>query len=80
MQTDRVHRNTEVKLNATPEPISVSVSDACRAIGIGRTKFYELLKEPDCPIQTVQIGSRTLVKWESLKRLIEGGVPAKVAA
>jgi hypothetical protein len=61
-------------LNNQPEPLAVSVSDACRAIGIGRTKFYEMCKQPGTPIETVQLGARTLVKWSSLKRLIEGDV------
>lgn len=67
-------------MNTSIEPISVSVTDACRAIGIGRTKFYELLREPDSPIETVQIGTRTLVKWDSLKRLIHGTASMTIAA
>ena len=52
------------------EPISVSVADACRAIGLGRTKFYELIDSNQ--VETVKLGTRTLVKYDSLKRLIHG--------
>jgi excisionase family DNA binding protein len=50
------------------ERITVSVSDACCLVGIGRTKLYELLKNKQ--IQTVKIGRRTLVKVSSLQALV----------
>lgn len=57
-------------MNATVEPISVSIEDGRRAIGVGRTKFYELID--DGQVETIKLGTRTLVKWDSLKRLIHG--------
>jgi excisionase family DNA binding protein len=56
--------------NAFPEPIAYSVADACRAIGIKKTKLYSLLK--DGQLQARRIGGRTLIPATSLRRLIEG--------
>jgi excisionase family DNA binding protein len=60
------------------DPISVTVPEACRLVGLGRTKLYELIDEGR--IETTTIGSRRLVRYASLKRLIEGAASAKVAA
>lgn len=51
--------------------LSVSVIDACRLLGIGRTKLYELISSQE--IQSFSIGRRRLVKVASLQALIEGG-------
>jgi excisionase family DNA binding protein len=50
-------------------PICLSIDDAARSIGIGRTKLYELIKAGD--IATLKIGRRTLVRTESLHSLVE---------
>ena len=55
---------------AYPEPISYSVADACRVIGIKKTKLYALLK--DGQLEARRIGGRTLIPAASLRRLIEG--------
>lgn len=60
------------------EPLSLTVPDACRAIGLGRTKLYELIESGQ--VETIKIGARTLVKYDSLKRLIAGSEPVKAAA
>ena len=54
-------------------PISVTVPNALNITGLGRTKFYELIAEGR--IKTLKIGTRTLVVYESLRALIEGGAP-----
>ena len=56
-------QNTEQKSN----PITVPVNEALRLIGIGRTKFYELVNNGT--IKTIQIGSRRLVIYKSLEEL-----------
>lgn len=46
-----------------------SIPDAARALGIGRSKVYSLISEH--LLDTVSIGSRRLVKVESIRRLVE---------
>jgi hypothetical protein len=47
-------------------PLLVPVADGFRAIGVGRTKGYELIGSG--AIEAVKIGARTLLKVESLRR------------
>ena len=56
----------------TPQvaPITVRIPDACRMIGIGRSKMYELIQEGR--IEIVKLGTSTLVVVESLNALITG--------
>lgn len=49
-------------------PITVRIPDACRMIGIGRSKMYELIQEGR--IETVKLGTSTLVVVESLITLV----------
>ena len=57
-------QNTEQKSN----PITVTVEEALRLIGIKRTFFYSLLK--DGKIKTIKIGNRRLVIYTSLEELV----------
>lgn len=52
-----------------PDIILCSISDATKALGIGRTKFYELLASGD--LESIQIGTRRLVKMDSIKEFID---------
>jgi excisionase family DNA binding protein len=54
------------------KPITVTVATALAVTGLGRTKFYQLVK--DGRIRTVAIGRRTLVIFADLEKLAE--VPA----
>jgi excisionase family DNA binding protein len=47
--------------------LTCSVDEACEAVGLGRTKFYELLNGG--AVQSVLVGRRRLVNVSSLKRL-----------
>lgn len=49
------------------EPVSVTIDDACKALGIKRTKIYELINAGH--LRTLKIGRRTLVKTESIRDL-----------
>lgn len=49
-------------------PYSLSIADACRSIGIGRTKLYELISEGR--LETVKIGRRTLILTRSVEALV----------
>ena len=53
------------------EPITVRIPVAVRMTGIGRSKLYELIKAGE--VETVKIGTATLVKVASLHRLVERG-------
>jgi len=51
------------------QPLTVRIPIAMRMTGIGRSKLYQLIKARE--IETVKIGSSTLIPVESLRRLIE---------
>ncbi len=51
------------------EAISTTIAGACQASGLGKSKLYELISAGK--IDTVKVGRRTLVKVESLRRLLE---------
>jgi excisionase family DNA binding protein len=51
------------------EPIVTSVNGAAKALSLGRTSIYALIKEGR--LETVKMGRRTLVKTDSIRRLIE---------
>lgn len=55
----------------TPSPDAelVSVNETLALLGIGRTKLYELLNADT--LASVKIGRRTLIRRESVRRLIE---------
>lgn len=57
------------------KPITVTVPTALAVTGLGRTKFYELVKEGR--IRTVAIGRRTLVIFADLEKLAEAGPSGK---
>lgn len=51
------------------EPLTVRIPVAIQLTGIGRSKLYELIKSGD--LETVKIGTATLVTMASLRRLVE---------
>ena len=55
------------------EQLTVSVSAAAKALGLGRTSIYALIKQNR--IETIKIGRRTLVPTSSLRRLINHEEP-----
>lgn len=52
-------------------PLAYRVKHFCSTIGLGKTKFYELLR--DGKIKTVIIGGRRLVPAEEAQRLVREG-------
>lgn len=56
--------------------LAYSVSDACRVLGIGRTRFYQLIAEGK--IEARQCGGRTLIPADSLRNFIAYLPPAPI--
>ena len=50
------------------ERLTCSVAEACTAVGLSRSKIYELIAGG--AVETVLIGRRRLVRVPSLKRLL----------
>jgi excisionase family DNA binding protein len=61
-------------MNATAqiEPLTVTVPEALRLTGLGRTSLYRLIEEKK--LRRVKIGSRTLIDFGSIKELVESQV------
>ena len=55
-------------------PVSMSVNDACRYIGVGRTKLYDLIGSGEVPV--IKIGRRTLVLTDA----VDGFIARQIAA
>jgi excisionase family DNA binding protein len=51
------------------EPLAVSINDTVRMLGIGRTSIYRMIK--DGRLEAFNLGRRTLVRVESIRRLVE---------
>lgn len=49
-------------------PITMSVKSACDFLGIGKTSLYQLIGAGS--LDVVKLGRRTLIKTDSLVRLI----------
>jgi excisionase family DNA binding protein len=68
-----VHGNESQGLQMTHrnniEPLTLTINDACKALGIGRTSLYELINEGK--LETVIIAGRRLVPVTAIRALIE---------
>lgn len=53
-------------------PATVSVADAARAIGVSRSQFYDLVRNGQCPVSFLKVGTIRIVT-ASLIRLLEDG-------
>jgi excisionase family DNA binding protein len=62
----------------SPQTISVSITDACKLIGAGRSIVYELIGKQH--IHAVKLGRRTLIPVASLQAYIAGLPTAKIKA
>lgn len=52
------------------KPIAIRIPVAVKMTGIGRTRLYELIRDKE--IETVKLGTSTLVLVDSLRNFIEG--------
>jgi excisionase family DNA binding protein len=65
--------------NAGPAPLlAVTISEACRITGIGKTTLYGLIADGKLPLRRIR--NRSVIPFDDLKRLIETGVPDEAAA
>jgi excisionase family DNA binding protein len=58
---------------ASPLPLCVRVNVAARMIGIGRTKFYELISNGE--VEVIKLGTATLITTASLNAMIARKLP-----
>lgn len=52
------------------EPIATSINDTAKALSLGRTSVYALIREGR--LETVKLGRRTLVRIASIRKLLDG--------
>jgi excisionase family DNA binding protein len=50
------------------DPITVTVENAKKALGVGHTTIYRLINEGQ--LSTVKIGRRTLIRTDSIRALV----------
>jgi excisionase family DNA binding protein len=56
---------------ASDAPLAYQVAQFCKAVGLGKTKFYELVR--DGKIKTVVVGGRRLIPADEVHRLVREG-------
>ena len=50
------------------EMLAVSINDTAKSLGLGRTSIYAMIA--DGRLEAFKLGRRTLVKAESIRRLV----------
>jgi excisionase family DNA binding protein len=70
---ERAMRPMPSRPTADLSPITLRIADACRITGIGRSKFYELIKTGE--IGVIKVGAITLVPMTSIDALLARGCP-----
>jgi excisionase family DNA binding protein len=52
------------------ERLAYSINDTAKALSLGRTSIYAMIA--DGRLEAFKLGRRTLIKAESIRRLLEG--------
>ncbi len=65
-------------MNTSDTILAYGVSDACAAMGLGKTKLYALIAEGR--IEARQCGGRTLIPADSLRAFVANLPPAPIRA
>jgi excisionase family DNA binding protein len=55
--------------DSNPLPLCVRVNVAAQMIGIGRTKFYQLISDGE--VEVIKVGNATLITTASLSAFVE---------
>lgn len=71
------HRTQLLNTSALYEPLTVPILDACRMVGVGRTKMHEMMAAGE--VRAVRIAGRTLIDVASLRALVGAAEPWKPA-
>jgi excisionase family DNA binding protein len=53
----------------TDTPLTISIAEACKATGIGRTSIYSAIKQGE--LRAVKFAGRTLIRTEDLKAFVD---------
>lgn len=61
------HQSSDANERHT-DPLTVTVNEASRLLGVGRTKVNELMRAGD--LESFMIGRRRLITMESIRRLV----------
>lgn len=51
------------------DPLAISIDETTKVLGLGRTSIYGMIA--DGRLETFKLGRRTLVKTDSIRRLVE---------
>jgi excisionase family DNA binding protein len=51
------------------EALAASINDTAKALSLGRTSIYALIREGK--LEAFKLGRRTLIKVDSIRRLLE---------
>ena len=52
------------------EPLALSINDAAKALSLGRTSIYAMIG--DGRLDAFKLGRRTLIRMESIRRVVAG--------
>jgi excisionase family DNA binding protein len=57
------------------EPLALSINDAAKALSLGRTSIYAMIG--DGRLEAFKLGRRTLIRMESIRRIVAGTTEGK---
>ena len=60
--------------NCNNPPLLVSINEAARIVGLGRSKFYTIIKQNE--LRLIKVGARSLVAMSDLQRFVEEKIEA----
>ena len=67
--TGDVSRRQSANMETHMEPLALSINDTAKALGVGRSSVYALIKSGG--LDAIKIGRRTLLTTESVRRLAQ---------
>jgi excisionase family DNA binding protein len=67
--TGHVSRRQSANMETHMEPLALSINDTAKALGVGRSSVYALIKSGG--LDAIKIGRRTLLTTESVRRLAQ---------